>query len=128
MTEQQIKASYIRQVCRKCPPAVRKRMKRDLADSLSDYFEEHPGASMDEIRQHFGAPDAIGDEQLLAMDEDSRTRIVSRAAWVRRVILAAAAAVILIVAVAAGWIVYVNSQSVPGYYIEYISDYNRVDE
>lgn len=112
---------YLKQVSKKCPVSFRKRMMMDIESSLSDYSDEHPNCTIDDIVQHFGTPEKFADEYILALDEKSREKLLSKAKWLKWGFLIGIVIFLIIVAIAAIWIIFENSQ-IAGYYYEHITN------
>lgn len=83
-----------------CPHSVKAAFLRQLEDDIFLYCEEHAGADSAALRARFGAPDAVAEEFLSALDPI----VFSRAYRNKQRMATLAAAVLLAIgAVAAGY-------------------------
>ena len=84
---------YFKQIERSlftCPKKKRATFLRDFRGSVSAYVEEHPQASVQELKSIFGTPEAIA-EAFLQSDEFSTTKkVVSSKRRIVRIVLIAA--------------------------------------
>ena len=87
MDKKEINA-YLRQVKRNCPSPFRRTLQKELRGDLLDYTQEHPGATMGELTEHFGAPETFAYEYIIAMDDAKRQRLLRRSRWVIGCLLA----------------------------------------
>lgn len=71
-----------------CPAALREPVLSQLEEAVLFYLEEHPGAGMDELYAHFGAPKAFAANVLENMEGEQLRKQLTRYRW-RRVLAAA---------------------------------------
>ena len=73
-----------------CPRKKRSAFLRDFRGNIDAYIEEHPNATLPELKSIFGSPEAIA-ESFLQSDEFATTKeVVSSKKWIIRTLLAAA--------------------------------------
>ena len=113
---------YLKCVGKNCPRYFKRNLMDDLIDHLCDYLDENPDSSFDNIVKHFGAPEKFADEYILALDEDTRKKLMSKTRWIKKGIIIGIAVIILMAIVTATWIIIENSQEVGVYYSEGISE------
>lgn len=109
---------YLKQVRKNCPHSFRNKLMTDLKNNLSDYLDENPSSTFDDVVNHFGMPQKFADEYILAMDEDTRKKLITKTKWLKRGILIGSTILLIIVAITAIWIIVENSQTA-GYYYDY---------
>lgn len=122
MTRQEIISSYLRQVRRSCPFSFRKKLITDLESHLSDYFDDHPCSTLEDVINHLGHPEKIADECLLAMDDTVRQRILNKTKWIKRSILIGISVIVLITAFTAVYTLISISETRVYYIQEYVID------
>lgn len=83
MVNQREIAKYVRQAGKKCSAPYRRKLIAELQNSLSDFFEDNPEHSMEDILEHFGSPEKFADEYLLAMDRAERSNLLRIAKWIK---------------------------------------------
>ena len=74
MNKQNIFSDYVKQAGKNCPSSFKKKLIVDLTDTLSEYLNENPNASLEDVTNRFGSPEKFADEYILAMDETSRKK------------------------------------------------------
>ncbi len=111
-------SAYLKQAGKNCPFSFRKRLRMDLKNNLSDYLEENPDSTMEDVMQHFGSPEKFADEYVLAMDDKLRKKTVFKAKCVKRSVLIGVIVIVLTVVITAAWIITENSQTAGVYYSE----------
>lgn len=77
-----------------CPAALREPVLSQLEEAVLFYLEEHPGAGMDELYAHFGAPKAFAANVLENMEGEQLRKQLARYRW-RRVLAAALVTLVL---------------------------------
>ncbi len=122
MTQQKIISIYLKQVKRNCPFSFRKKLISDLKNHLFDYFDDNPGSTLEDIKNHLGPPERFTDEYLLVMDETTRKKAICKAKWIKYSILSGIASIVLIIAVTAVMMLVEISQTRVYYYNEYITE------
>lgn len=122
MTQEKLIAAYIRQVKKKCPLPIRKKLTVDLESYLLDYLDDHPCNTLEDLTSSLGTPEKYVDEYFLSMEEAARRNLLFKTVWLKRSILGGIAAIVLIILVTAGWLVYETSQTMVYYYYEYIPE------
>lgn len=115
MVSQREIAKYLKQVRKGCPAPYRRKLMTEIRNNLSEFLDDRPECTMEDILKHFGPPEKFADEYLLAMEDAERRTILHKAKWIKLAVCFGTAMIILIVAIAAIWIVYENSQSVIHY-------------
>lgn len=118
MVNQREISKYVRQSRKGCPAPYRRKLITELQNNLSDFLENNPERTMEDVLEHFGFPEKFADEYLLVMDDKDRMNALHKARWVRKTICVGVATIVLIVAIASVWIVRENSQTVGYYYFE----------
>lgn len=80
---------YLRQVGRALvgPRATRTQVVESLRGDVWDYLEAHPGADLEELEAHFGAPRKIADEMLAALPPSTLRSYVRRHFWARTLLI-----------------------------------------
>ena len=99
----------------------KKQVLQDLKQDTTAFFAENPGASIADVRQHFGEPAAYAGSYTAAMDEQELSQMLSRVRFHRRLWLAVAVLIVLIVAALAIQIGITNNRDVAKYY--YLTTY-----
>ena len=117
MTRQEIVSSYLRQVRRNCPFSFRRKLITDLESHISDYLDDNPGSTLEDVINYLGQPEKIADECLLAMDEIARQRILDKTKWIKRGILIGISIIVLITACTAFYTLFKISET-RVYYIQ----------
>ena len=69
------------------PRATRKQLVEALRGDVWDYLEAHPGADLEELHAHFGAPRKIADEMLAALPPSTLRCYVRRHFWARTLLI-----------------------------------------
>lgn len=118
MVEQREITNYVRQAGDGLPFAVRRKLRTDLQNSLSDFLDTRPDRTMDDVVEHFGSPEKFMDEYVLAMEPARRRKLLRKAKWFKRTVCIGIAVAVLIVATGTIWIVRENSRTVGYYYTE----------
>ncbi len=95
MIRQKIISSYLKQVRKNCPFSFRKKLITDLESHLSDYLDDNPNSTLEDVINYVGPPEKIADECLLAMDEAARQRILNKTKWIKRGILIVSCIIVL---------------------------------
>lgn len=108
-------SQYCKVVKRCCPPAFKKRLISALKNDISEYIENNPQVSFDDIEKRFGQPKQFALEYIAAMDDETRMKAIKTAKYIK---IAVTVAIIscLIVAVCAIWIATENSTTPQVYY------------
>lgn len=119
VTQKEI-TKYLRQTERVCPAPYRRKLITELQNNLSEFLDDNPEHTMDDVLEHFGSPEKFADEYLLAMDDRGRKVILHKTRCIKLAVCFGTAMAILIIAIAALWIVHENSQSVIHYCYEEI--------
>lgn len=101
MNRQKIISSYVRQVRRNCPFSFRKKLITDFESHLSDYLDDNPGSTLEDVINYMGSPEKIADECLWAMDETARQKILNRSKCIKHSISIGISATVLIIAITA---------------------------
>lgn len=122
MNQQKEIKKYLRRASKNCPYSFKRRLKRDLKNSLYDYIDGNSNVSFDNVVEYLGEPEKFADEYILAMDVDIRKKLVSKTRFIKRVCLIGVVILLLIFAVVAIWIIVENSQTAGVYYSEGISE------
>ncbi len=122
MTQQKIIATYLRQVKRNCPFSFRKKLITDLKSHLSDYLEDNPDSTLEDLENHLGSPEKFADEYLLATDETTRKKSIRKTKWIKYSILFGVISIVLIIAVTAIMMLVNLSQTRVYYYNEYVTE------
>lgn len=111
-------AKYLRQARKGCPASYRRKLITEIRNNLSEFLDDNPECTMEDVLDHFGPPEKFADEYLLAMDNNDRINVFRKAGCVKKTICVGIAAIVLIVAIATVWIVHENSQTVGYFYFE----------
>lgn len=122
MHEQAVIKSYLKRAGKNCPHSFKRKLTEDLKSHLYDYIDENPNASFDDIVEHFGLPEKFSDEYILAMEDDTRKKLISKNKWIKMAFLIGVTIFVIIVAVTSIWIIIENSQTAGVYYSEGISE------
>lgn len=122
MTQQKIISSYLRQAKRNCPFSFRKKLITDLKSHLFDYFDDNPGSTFEDIKNHLGPPEKFADEYLLSMDEPVRKKFIQKDSWIKWSCLVGIVSIVLIIMVTAVWMLLEISQKREYRYYEYITE------
>ena len=101
MNRQKIISSYIRRVRKNCPFSFRKKLITDLESHLSDYLDDNPSSTLEDVINYLGSPEKIADECLWAMDETARQKILNKSKCIKRSIVIGISATVLIIAITA---------------------------
>lgn len=118
MNSQKEVKRYLKTAEKNCTGSFKKKLRTDLKNYLYDYIEEKPDSSFEDIVHHFGEPDKFADEYILAMDDMTRKKLISRNKWIRRTVIIGVIAVFVIAVITAIWIITENSKTAGVYYSE----------
>lgn len=118
MNSQKEVKRYLKTAEKNCTGSFKKKLRADLKNYLYDYIEENPDSSFEDIVHHFGEPDKFADEYILAMDDMTRKKLISRNKWIRRTVIIGVIAVFVIAVITAIWIITENSKTAGVYYSE----------
>lgn len=116
---------YLKQVKKHCPFCFRKKLITELKSDLLDFLKEYPDSTLEDIYQRFGSPETFSYENILAMDEEQRHKLIHRSIRIWRCVFTGVILAVLIILTAAVWIVHENSQHVTPYYREEIIDLSK---
>lgn len=122
MHKQAIIRSYIKRAGKNCPYSFKRKLMEDLKSNLYDYIDENPNASYSDIVEHFGLPEKFSDEYILAMDDDTRKKLISKNKWLKLALSIGVTIFVIIATVTSIWIIVENSQTAGVYYSEGISE------
>lgn len=106
---------YIKAAGKGCPFSFRRKLKADLQNSLSDFLDTRSECTMEDVFLHFGSPEKFADEYIITLDTAARQKLLHMEKSIKRIIFLGVAVTVLAVTVAAFWIAYENSLSVPRY-------------
>ncbi len=106
----------------RCSPKAKQMILQSVQADVDEYIEANPEATLTDIQNHFGAPNAYAQECIASMDNSEVYRAIKSKNLRNRVWLYTGIAVVLIVAVFAIGIAITNSQSVGRQYSEEIYD------
>lgn len=120
MISQREMNKYIKTVGKGCPFSFRKKLTADLRNSLSDFLDEHPECTMEDILLHFGCPEKFADEYIMTLDTAARQKLLHKEKSVKKIICLGVAIAVLVISIAAIVIVYENYTSVGSYYTDEI--------
>ena len=118
MNSQKEVKRYLKTAEKNCTGSFKKKLRADLKNYLYDYIEENPDSSFDDIVHHFGEPDKFADEYILAMDDMTRKKLISKSKWIKRIVIIGVIAVFVIAVITAIWIITENSKTAGVYYSE----------
>lgn len=92
---------YHQQIRKKldCPKSMRKQFLADTRRMTDDFLAENPGATLDELQNALGEPDALAGMFLESADSDVVDRYRKRKSWMKRI--AAIFLVVVFIAVTA---------------------------
>lgn len=77
-------SDYLKQIGKKAPFAFRKKLITELRQNISEYVDEHPNCSIEDVINHFGTPEQFADEYILAMDETARKEAIQKAGLIKK--------------------------------------------
>jgi len=89
---------YIKTVERRCPQALKKKIKAELEDNLYSFREENPDADMAAVIKRFGTPEDYAAGFAQAMSPEEQVKAMSKAAAVRKVAIVTAVAIVAMLA------------------------------
>lgn len=119
MIEREIK-KYLTEVKRCLPIHKRSRLIRELESNIDVFLQNHPGASMEDIKNHFGEPYRFAEEYYLSEEDLPGHHFTSNVTLVKRWLIIVAVIIILIFVIIAGLtaisIYRYNAQSAGYYY------------
>ncbi len=114
-------SNYLKQIGKKVPFAFRKKLITELRHNISEYIDEYPNSTIEDVIDHFGTPEKFADEYILAMDENARKEAIYKAGLIKKSIFITLAIMLLIITTTAIWIICENSQTAGYYYEEVIN-------
>ncbi len=101
-----------------CPRKKRAALLRELRGNIDAYIEEHPNASIQELKSIFGTPEAIAEGFLQSAEFTTTKKVVSSKKRIVQIFLAAVCALIVL-GIVLGTIYVVNFyRYTHGYWVE----------
>ncbi|MBQ5321302.1 MAG: hypothetical protein J6K88_04515 [Oscillospiraceae bacterium] len=107
---------YLKRVKQYCPYALRKRLSAELEGAISEYAEENPDKTIEDLINRFGAPQKYAEEYITEMPAAEKTRILRKGRTILTGIVVSILTITLIFIVSFFWIVHNNDNPHPVYY------------
>lgn len=114
--------NYLKKAGKNCPPEFRKKLIKELENNISDYIEENPQSTAEDILKHFGEPEEFSCEYILSMDENDIKKSVLKSKWIKRSVITGISLLILIAVITSAWIIHDNSRNAVVYYSETVNE------
>ena len=114
--------NYLKKAGKNCPPEFRKKLIKELENNISDFIEEKPQSTAEDILKLFGEPEKFACEYILSMDENDIKKSVLKSKWIKRSVITGISLLILIAVITSAWIIHDNSRNAVVYYSETINE------
>ncbi len=119
---------YLREVRRNLPCSFQ--TKRELLlrirDSLTDFAQERPHASYEDITERFGAPTDVADAYFADLPAGQLRKALQTARFVRRVLIVVCVLAMLLYGITLGYMIYENGKTRTTYFEETVVQGNIV--
>ncbi len=101
---------YLREVRRNLPCSflTKRELLLRIQDSLTDFAEERPHASYEDIIEHFGQPTDVADAYFAGLPADQLRKALQTARFVRRVLIVVCVLAMLLFGITLGVAFYEN--------------------
>lgn len=104
---------YLREVRRNLPCSFRtkRELLSRLQDSLTDFVEERPHASYEDLTAHFGLPTDVADAYFADLPAGQLRKALQTAHFVRRVLITVCVFAVVLFGITLGFMIYENHQT-----------------
>ena len=126
ISQKEIK-QYLNKVKKNCPYSLRRRLSAELESAISEYAEENPDKTIEDLISRFGEADKYAEEYITEMSAAERTRILRKGKTIITAATIGIAVIVLIVASTAAWIIYDDHRTDDAYTEIYVTDHGVIE-